>query len=423
MSPQEIQALLKRLSLRSDALGAAVAEGLRTLDPSVEAVRGLRERLTSSDQDRREAAAHALRHLGRKGVEALIDAARKEIDGAGRAAAVGALGDSGGRGCFITGAPYGDLGVDPSPTLWDCLSDSHADVRAAAIEGLAELCPRSPRLIEHAAAMARDSDPRVRSKAAWLLGRERTLSPSQIDALASLLHDPAAQVRFEAACAMAGLEVEQELVCSLLRAGLDYPDERIRHASASRLRFYPAQAVELAPALAARLADEDPQVARAALQTLGAFGPPAAAAAPAIDALFRRREFIGDCAAALAGLGPAGIQALAKRLADPEEEIRYQVLIAVGSCGADARPAMGGLLLCLDDRVARVRFRAAQAVLKVDPSQATTIISRIREASPFDRSHLAWYLAEIGAPADDVFRRLAEDPDPRLRELAARRRP
>lgn len=418
MNPGEIQSLLRRLSLRSESLTRAVTDGFRTLEPSADAVRALRELLTSSDRDRREAAAEGLRQSGRRGVEALLEAARKESDPRGRASAVEALGDSGGQGCSVTGARYSTLGVNPVPTLWECLSDSHADVRAAAVEGLAELDARNPELIERAAAMTRDDDPRVRSKAARLLGGERERSTSQTKAVAMLLDDRDPGVRFEAAFVLTGLGVEHDLVGSILFTGLDYPDERIRALSAHRLRHFPSRAAELAPALAAKLYDPDPQVARAVLETLSGFGREAEAAVPAIDALFRRKEFVADCAAALGRIGPAGLSALAARLGDPDEEIRYQVVCAVGHRGPEARVAMGGLLRCLDDAVARVRFRAAQAVLRVDPAQATTVILLIRQSSEFDRSHLAWYLAEVGEPAAEVFRRLAADPDPALRTLA-----
>jgi HEAT repeat protein len=153
---------------------------------------------------------------------------------------------------------------------------------------------------------------------------------------------------------------------------------------------------------------------------LSSFGALADSAIPVIKHLLQSPDMASECARALCRMGSPGVEASADLLTSPEEEVRYQILNILGSLGERSVLALPAVLRCLDDPVARVRFRATQCLLSIDPSRSAEVVSRIRAASEFDRSRLVLYVAELGEPAASVLNELMRDEDPSLQELATK---
>lgn len=413
-----IEHLLSRLRLQDPTLRRQVAEGLRSGPPPPQALEFLAGMLRSPDRDVRDAAGHGLRESGARGVEVLMRSSRELPDPMGRAMAVRWLGESGVHGCFVVMATYPELRVDPLPILQEALSDSASDVRAAAVTALGNLLRRDDRFREIAATSLRDPDGKVRAAAAAELSIFHTLGPRIEQLLIQQLGNSHPRAQLEAALTLAGSGVENDRIALLLRNALDHEDSQLRCAAARRLQYCKSGAKETVAALTARLSDPVQEVRKQSLETLAGFGVMSAPAIPTILGIIGNRELLSESVGALTKMGNPAIPVLSRLLEDPEEDVRYRVLLGLASHGGNARSVVPGILRCLEDEVARVRYRAFQCLLEVDPAQFPETVSRIRKSSVAQRSTIVSYLAEIGEAALPVFQELAADADPALRELS-----
>ncbi len=162
-----------------------------------------------------------------------------------------------------------------------------------------------------------------------------------------------------------------------------------------------------------------------AARALGAIGPDAATAVPALVRLLQVTAAAGRVEAALA-LGEIGARA---DLAVPalvavliERELRLPALQALERFGPAASDAVPAILPHLDDRDRRVREQVARVLghLAVDAHVVAPALARALDDVRFQvRVRAAWALGEFGAAAAahrDVLAKIArDDADPRVR--------
>ncbi len=180
-----------------------------------------------------------------------------------------------------------------SPRIIEALGDPDADIRLAAADNLAWRWPprRSPGpLISALGRLLKDADPRVRLATATTLGRLGLDAAPTLPSLRDLADDPEEATRKAAATSIGEIEKATKGLRDVI-AGLGGSEPGARSYAAGRLGAIGPAAAEAVPALAKLLADPDAEVRRASAEALGKIGP---AARPSIPALAERAEVDED---------------------------------------------------------------------------------------------------------------------------------
>jgi HEAT repeat protein len=157
---------------------------------------------------------------------------------------------------------FGTDGAGAVEILGNALSDSSADVRAAAATSLANLGSANASAVPNLTKALSDANPRVRSMAAMALEASGRRAASAVPQLAKSLQDPA---------------------------------DSVRHFAADALGAIGPQAASAVPALAARLSvsDERGFVYASVTSALGNIGPDAKSALPALQRAVNERHSSG----------------------------------------------------------------------------------------------------------------------------------
>jgi HEAT repeat protein len=294
--------------------------------------------------------------------------------------------------------------------------------------------------------------------------------PAHADLLASLADDQQS-VRRQAASALRRVPAESRAGRLGLAGALRHPDDFIRREAAYALAEQAAACADIAPELGELAASADPDLRHAALRILmkldpaaalpvlmlrleagetatrsgaahaiGAFGPRAGVAVPALTRLLRQPELQAAALQALEALGIAARPAVPDlvellRTSAPSSEASLGAARTLGSIGAEARAALPHLRAILADAplneaTGRARKAAAQALQRIlapgDPDlsgYARRLARSLGSLEAFTRAEAARSLVDLGsaaAPAMDALRRrLRQDDIPKIRYLAA----
>jgi HEAT repeat protein len=300
------------------------------------------------------------------------------------------------------------------------------------------------------AILRKDRDPHAREKAASVLGRLRYPSKGSgappfllagrsadqvVPALTATLKDASPRVRLVAARSLVNLDARQSrtvapTVVALIADGTADPfayHQLLRHAEA-----------EAVPALVRLLESENEQVRARGGSALAYLAP---GSVPALAKALREGPARARLPAARAlggvysGLS-AAVPALTAALADEEKAVRYEAALtlaradrkkaplalpllvtalrgrdgygpragyALVTLGADARPAVPGLLRALKDEHPEARARAAYALAAIDPVSAgpavPTLVEALRSENYSDQLSAAVAAGQIGPPA------------------------
>jgi HEAT repeat protein len=178
---------------------------------------------------------------------------------------------------------------------------------------------------------------------------------------------------------------------------------------------------------ACELRSEDSDVASAAAETLGSFGPRARPAIPAlIDALSRKRDGIDIHAAeALVKVGSAAVPHLSRTLSHSEADVRMASAWILARMGKGALPAVPKLLQLATDHDLTVRKMAVEAICRAGRSMEAVplLVAGLKDDRYLARRLSVSQLASLGAAArgaqGPLIRVLATDGDPTIRDLAA----
>lgn len=377
-------ALVAALSDGSDRVRAKAAEALGKIgDGAAEAaVPSLVRALRDKDNWVSALAAEALGEMGgaaEEAVPALVKSLR-HINPLVRANAAEAIGKA------------GSVAADAIPALEAAAADEDGGVRAQAVRAIGGVAsPGADRALLRGLG---DLDPRVRAAAAEGLGQRGNASEAAAAALLPLLEDANDQVKYEVIRALPKIAgPTPEVVDGLCRALLE---------------------------------DDSPWVRETAAQVLGPLGPAAAAAG---GALLRAAQ-TGEAAVreqALRALAmiqpPEAAEAFTAGMRDANPDIRR--VASAGWVRAAGVPdeAVAGLVEALRDPEVQVRANAAHALSRLEtlPADAIPLLLECA-ADPNDslRMNAAVALAD-GAPAAaaDTFRHLVDDPNSRIRLVAA----
>uniref|UniRef100_A0A832MK44 HEAT repeat domain-containing protein n=1 Tax=Eiseniibacteriota bacterium TaxID=2212470 RepID=A0A832MK44_UNCEI len=271
-------------------------------------------------------------------------------------------------------------GVD-ADTVWRTL-DAIAP-RARGRRALGAALDRWPGLSEERHALRGDDTPR-RAVAAHRLGLLASRRARKALRRA-LKHAP------EPVAAAAALALARAGDAWALRQVLDRPQRLAHRSPRARFALLRAFGPRALPAIHDALERDavDPQLARAALETLGA-----------------------------AGYTPA-TASIERRLHDPEPELRVAAARALGRLGAGAHVI--SLRRALQDPHWPVRAQAARALGRLRAAHCEDALADcLSDPAWWVRRHAAYALAELGEPGWRALQEIARvSPDPYARDMAA----
>ncbi len=188
----------------------------------------------------------------------------------------------------------------------------------------------------------------------------------------------------------------------LLKEALHNPDPRIESAAVRGLMELETPPAEFAPELTQCISVCDRSLVPELMGVLAASGE---AGLPALTAALKRPETRGQAAVLLGRIGPAAqsaVPALTESIGDENAEVRREVLYSLGSIIADKGPADPRIVAALDDPELRVRATAAYALGRVGPAAKAAVpklSDHLESDDPLVRVVSAWALAHI-APQD-----------------------
>jgi HEAT repeat protein/beta-glucanase (GH16 family) len=243
----------------------------------------------------------------------------------------------------------------------------------------------------------KDENSPVRQHAAQALFEMRSEELAAVPPLIELLGDESAGARSSAADALGTIGPQAKAAVPALTRALSDKDQRVRRQAASALADMRCEAGPAVPALIKLLKDEssaarqdaaNPRGRRqhrerewtargAAALALGAIGPPAAAAVPALTELLKDEVADVRCSAAwgLGGIGPRAKPAVPAliELLGSDEQLQGFAARALGKIGAEARDAVPALITLLNSGAAGIRPVAAWALGNMGPDAAAAV--------------------------------------------------
>ncbi|WP_218079948.1 HEAT repeat domain-containing protein [Anthocerotibacter panamensis] len=198
---------------------------------------------------------------------------------------------------------------------------------------------------------------------------DSTRSTDAVRALTKFLQDPAPEVRGAAILALGRMGPAAQTIVPELTKALEDKDAGVRGKSASALGSIHTGAETAVPALTLALKDPDLGVRNTAAGALGRFGAKAASAVPALAELIHKepeqyvREGVAD---ALGNLGVAAVPALIDALVDKRPGVRTRAALALGAIGPAAKEAIPALMKAEQmDPVATMRGFASVALKQI----------------------------------------------------------
>jgi HEAT repeat protein len=287
----------------------------------------------------------------------------------------------------------GEAAAAALPALEAAARDDDGGVRAQALLALGEVAPRDGGSDAVLLAALRDAEPRVRAAAAETLGRVGAAGDAA-NAMLALLDDANDQVKFHAIRALPRL------------AG---PTAAVVEGLSQRL-----------------LADDSPWIRETAAQAIGALGPAAAGAGASLLRAARTGE-VAVREESLRSLAmvqpPEAAAAFAEGMRDAAPEVRKVASAGWMRAAEIPEAAVPVLVEALHDPEVQVRANAAHALSRLEslPDEAVPLLTECA-ADPNDGLRLNAVVALRGgapAAAGDVLHRLIEDPNSRIRLIAA----
>jgi HEAT repeat protein len=310
------------------------------------------------------------------------------------------------------------------------LSSSDAEARNKAIDDLASFGTQADVAVPALVQALSGADVQLQWRAARTLGAIGGGAKAAVPALQKALKSNETAVRGWSAYALGQIGEASRPAVTDVAALLADPDRDVRRSAVSALI-----AIRPAPELMIQFMrkaiednDIDPSVTVPALHALGGAGEKGIAAL--IEALNNEKARYWACIA-LGASGPkakAAVPALAKLLSHQEPEIRMQAAIALGEIGPDSKTAATQLIKALSDEQNSVRYAAAFAIGQIGAAEATPELKKqLASQDSFLRMISAWALAKINpndkAAVDEAVKLLVaslKDENPRVRAAAAR---
>ncbi len=433
LASDSVDALLAGLNdgdwkVRRDAVIALGKQG--TVNAAV--LNGLQQALYDEDNNVRWAAVQGYVALGEAGVPALIEAVRNHSDASVKSWAVEGLGklgtaaelavpalielvngdDQGLRLSAVT--VLGKIGSGAAaavPDLALLLGGEFKEVMAA-YTSLKQIDPEAD-LVSILLATLRSGTPDKAAKAALAIGGLGAKARSAVPALIELLRDsnpnlqlaavkalgalgsqakdavpPLVQlssgddsVRVEIANALGSIKAEPQLALPVLTQLIFDPIPEVRRAALRAVKAFGQAAKEAAPLIAVCMGDENEVIRRIAQEVLAAVAPQAnivsliAQVLAETDVKLRERavmalSFVTD-------EPDAAVQLLIEALADEASTVKARAVLALGYHQAAAKAAVPSLVEAVKDRDLEVSWAAMISLSKIDPEIVPQLIGEL----------------------------------------------
>jgi HEAT repeat protein len=258
---------------------------------------------------------------------------------------------------------------------------------------------------------ATDRDPERRAAATAILGH---LDGTEAQLLA-LAHDDVTDVRHEALLGLAEQPRSKGAIAAVVAALATPSDREVAARALSRLGDPSA----IAPLRALLVAGEIPDEAAAALVARGDRESVAREASQLLQSTPAKRIVGARIARQLAQ--PSLLSSLMAAYSGAGEELRAELVEALGAVGEHDSEARLQVLRAIGDPSAKVRAHAATALAALDPHAPAVrmrLVDTLGDADPGVRAAAAASLAAIGADSEDIaweLGRLVRDPAPSVR--------
>jgi HEAT repeat protein len=286
-----------------------------------------------------------------------------------------------GRGPKVTWDAYHQLsamGAQALPSLLQLCKSNDPTLRRGAARGFAALKAPVSRVLPALLQLATDQDTEVRFAALHALPKlQGELKPAG-RLLRGLLRDPAQKVR-EAAAAVAIKRFPSASV-GWLRRALANKQAGVRATAVQALGKLGKPALPLLNRIIASTRDADEEVRYEACRALTRFGPPAAAAVPALEQVLLKDSKAAVRLSAARALGTVATTetsaalTLSKALGDKDKRIRDVSAGALANMGAGAAPALPALLKSINDPSHHTRGPSAVALGAIGDSKAIPLL-------------------------------------------------
>lgn len=413
--------LTEGLESKDNVVRAQTAEALGDIGGAAADVAEALVEAAGDDNDRvRAKAVEALGKIGEGAAEVAVPRlvrALKDPDNWVSALAAEALGEMG-------------AGADEAiPALVRSLTHANLQVRVNAAEALGKLGPNAAAAVPALERAAKDADGGVRLGAIRALGAVGPPTPESVRVVRAALADPDPQARAAAAEAFGTWGQADEATQADLLGLLDDTNDEVKARVARILPKLIGATPAVVDGLTRRLAEDDGDWVRVeAARALGQLG---AAAAPAGAALLRAAQ-TGEVAlreeamrAMAVAQPPEAAAAFTSGLRDAEAQVRKLASAGWRKAVAVPEEAIPALIEALLDPEIQVRANAAHALSRLETLPIEAIAPLAACASHSDAGlRLSAALALQGAKgraATDALHALLDDPNPRLRLIAARR--
>lgn len=412
-------ALVEGLASPDNLVRAQTAEALGTIGAAAqETAPALVEVLKDKNDVVRAKAVEALGKIGEaaadQAVPSLVRALRDPDSGVSALAAeaLGQMGES------AEGAVSG---------LVRSLGHLSATVRANAAQTLGKLGPAAARTRGALEKACGDDDTGARAEAVRALGLIGPPTAASRKLVLAALDDAAPEVRASALEAVREWDDEDGLAAHAVLSLLEDANDKVKVEATKNLARRGAATTEVLDALSRRLLEDDSDWVQAhAAHALGRFGPAAAPAGPALLRAAQTAEVTvrEQAVRALALVQcPEAASAFVAGLTDADPDVRR--VASAGWMKAEAIPeeAVPALVEALRDPEVQVRANAANALARLEslPTDAIPLLVACA-ADPSDGLRMNAAMALERAPAgtaDEALRHLLEDPNLRVRLIAA----
>lgn len=360
-----------------------------------------------------------------------------------------------------------DIGPDAKgavPALVERLQDSRPEIRREVLLTLAAINEAAGVAVPQIVALLRDEETRVAATYAlgriggvpaeakdairantksddkmlgtislWTLARlhpeDKQLYREAIECLVNRLKDEDPFVRVMAARGLASLPPDPKISDPIWQKALQGADETTVHHALDALATLGAPAVP-------RLIDvlEQGKAREQIVYILGRIGPDAAPATPSLAKLVadKNEQLAHEAILALANIGPGAkdaVPALVQALQHNENETSTGIAYALGRIGPDASSATPVLMALLDSPDKTLALACAWAITQIqsNPTKAVpkilpVLVAGLSGESPMVRRAAAEGLGTLGPAAGKALpalKKLADDPDDDVQDAAA----
>lgn len=310
-------------------------------------------------------------------------------------------------------AGMGAAGPEDLPRLVRELDHQENSTRLEAAETLGRMGPEARSAAPALRKAVEAADPRLRVRAAEALGFMEPAATEPGAALSSLLKDGIPEIRRSAAEALGNLGIE----AAALAAAIKDSDADVRWSAIEALGRIGPAALPAVPALIAVL--DDPALRSPAADALGSIGSGASAAGPALASRLKELGRAGVVALARVGGEPsrAAVPFLIEELKSDDHRVRWDAVMVLGAMGPLAREAAPALLDLGSKGDAMAGLTAWSVDRKVG---LPYYVSQLKSAEPGIRPWIASELGWAKDEAKEAVRALTESlADPAVAKVSS----